>query len=339
MEFDTVRVVMWWFLAAVAAAGVWLWLRFLRLQLSVTAGVAVFAVAMTSLPMMQGLSLLQLGLVVAGLIAGAAACAAKGRLFLAGTLLAMATIKPQMAVLPIAWFAVWAVGAWKQRKSLVWGFGVMLTSLIVASEFFLPGWLIRYPKALVAYSEYTNAKAFLGAVVPSTVLWAVSVVAGLGVGVFCWRVRREPADSVWFAIALAFVLALTVTVVPTVNASFNQVLLLPAFLLGIRHWGDLGRGRRANRLALYAMTGCAFLPWVLALVVVVAQPHLRNGWYLTLWSAPIFSSFALPVEALGVLILLIRSVASRAPWRLEGTRGAAFGAVAGVSSVQQSAQG
>jgi Glycosyltransferase family 87 len=338
MEFDTVRVVMWWFLAAVAAAGVWLWLRFLRLQLSVIAGVAVFAVALTSLPMMQGLSLLQLGLVVAGLIAAAAACAANGRFFLAGTLLAMATIKPQMAVLPIVWFFMWAVGAWRQRKPVVWGFGAMLTALIVSSEFLLPGWLIRYPKALVAYSEYTNATAFLGTVLPSSWCWVVSIVAVLGVGAFCWKVRREPADSVWFAIALAFVLALTVTVVPTVNASFNQVLLLPVFLLGIRHWRELGRGSRLSRLAVYAIWGYVFLPWVLAFAVVVAQPGLRNGWYLAMWSAPLYFSFALPLAALGLLILLCRAVASNATGRLEGTGLAAGGAVQGGDSVQQSAR-
>ncbi len=129
MEFDTVRVAAWWFLAAVTAAGLWSWLRFLRIQLSVIAAVAIFTLALSSLPVLQGLSLLQLGLLVAGLIAGAAACAANGRFFLAGTLLAIATIKPQMAVLPIAWFAMWTLGAWRQRKSLLWGFGATLTIL------------------------------------------------------------------------------------------------------------------------------------------------------------------------------------------------------------------
>jgi hypothetical protein len=339
MEFDTVRIVAWWFLAAVAATGVGLWLRFLRLQLSLMAGVAVFAVALTSLPMMQGLSLLQLGLVVAGLIAGAAACVANGRFFLAGTLLAMATIKPQMAVLPIGWFFIWAFGAWRQRKALVWGFGAMLTGLIVASEFFLPGWLIRYPQALVAYSEYTNATAFLCTVLPSSWCRVVSIVAVLGVGAFCWKVRREPADSVWFAIALAFVLALTVTVVPTVNASFNQVLLLPVFLLGVRHARELGRGSRLSRLAVCAIWGCVFLPWVMAFAVVVAQPDLRNGRYLEMWTAPLYSSFALPVAALGLLILLSRAVASNSTGRIEGAGLAAGGAVQGSDSVQQSAQG
>src|SRR5258708_11510239 len=64
MEFDTVRVVVWWFLAAVTAAELWCWLRFLRIQLSVIAGAAVFALALTSLPVLQGLRLLPLGLLV-----------------------------------------------------------------------------------------------------------------------------------------------------------------------------------------------------------------------------------------------------------------------------------
>lgn len=337
MEFDTVRIVVWWVLAAVVIVGVWVWLRFLRIQLSVIAGVAVFAVALSSLPVMQGLSLLQLGLLVATLIGAAAWCAADGRLFLAGSLLALATIKPQMAVLPIAWFAMWTVGGWKQRRSLMWGFGTTLAVLISASELLLPGWLMRYPKALVAYSEYTNAKAFLGAALPSGVFWVIAILAVLGVGVFCWKVRQEPAGTVWFAIALAFVLTLTVTIVPTVNASFNQVLLLPTFLLGIRHWSDIGRGNRLNRLTLYAMMGCAFLPWVLALVVVIAQPELRNGWYLAMWSAPIFSSSALPVVALGFLILLSRSVTANAAGHPDGKGGrvVAFGAVPGMDSVQR----
>ena len=325
MEFDTVRVAAWWFLAAVTAAGLWSWLRFLRIQLSVIAAVAIFTLALSSLPVLQGLSLLQLGLLVAGLIAGAAACAANGRFFLAGTLLAIATIKPQMAVLPIAWFAMWTLGAWRQRKSLLWGFGATLTILIVASEFLLPGWLIRYPKALVAYSDYTNATAFLGKVLPSVALWVVSVVAVLGVGLFCWKVRREAADSVWFAIALALVLTLTVTIVPTVNASFNHVLLFPAVLLGIRHWRELARGSRLNRFALYAICGCGFLPWALALVVVVVQPDLRNGWYLIMWSAPFYFSFALPIAALVFLILLCRAVASNSTGHLEGRRLSAVG--------------
>src|SRR5258708_27485496 len=64
MEFDTVRVAAFCFLAAVTTAGLWCWLRFLRIQMSVIAGVAIFALALTSLPVLQGLRLLPLGLLV-----------------------------------------------------------------------------------------------------------------------------------------------------------------------------------------------------------------------------------------------------------------------------------
>jgi hypothetical protein len=309
MGFETVRTVAWWFLAVVTAAGVWCWLQFLRIQLSVIAWLAVCSLALTSIPVLQGLSLLQLGLLGASLIAGAAACAASGRIFLAGSLLAVATVKPQMCILALAWFALWVLGDWQRRKSFLMGFGATLALLVVASGFFLPSWLLHYPAALVAYSQYTNPRAFLAGVLPPALYWATSTVAVIGVGWFCWRQRREPADSVWFAIALALVLSLTVTVIPTVNASFNHVLLLPVVLLGIRYWREIVGRNRLSRMAALGLCGCAILPWVLALGVLLARPDPPNGWYLAMWSAPIFSSFALPILAFGFLILLVRALA------------------------------
>ena len=338
LEFNTVRIIAWWFLAAATIVSVWLWLRYLRIRMSVFAGVAIFALALTSLPVLQGLSLLQLGLLVAAFVAAAAACAAAGRLFLAGMLLALATIKPQMCVLPIAWFAIWCFGGWKQRKSLFWGFGITMAVLVLASEFLLPNWLIEYPSAVAAYSEYTHATSFLCTVLPSSVCWPVSILAALGFGFFCWRARHEPADSVWFAVVLFFALTLTVTLLPTVNASFNQVLLIPAALLGIRHWRELTHQNRVSRLVLYIVCGFAFLPWVLALAVLLARPNLLDGWYLTMWSAPVYFSFGLPVAALAFLVLLCRAVVSNSRVRLDGTRFAAAGTVqehVGVDSIQQ----
>lgn len=309
MEFVTVRIAAWSFLAWTAVAGVWLWLRFLRLHLSLISAVAVYGLALSSIPTQQGLSLLQLGLLVAALIAAAAACTVRGHLFLAGTLLAMATIKPQMAVLPIAWFALWTLGDWKVRKSLLLGFGTTLAALIVASELMLPGWLIRYPKSLTAYSNYTNAKSLLGGVLPLPLYCAVSMFVVLGVAWLAWRVRREPAESFWFALMLTMVLSVTVTIVPTVNAAFNQILLLPAVLLGTQHWRKIVQAGRARRLALFALMACAFLPWLLAMAVLVARPDPRSPWYLGLWSAPILCSSALPVAVFGLLILLCTTAA------------------------------
>jgi hypothetical protein len=86
------------------------------------------------------------------------------------------------------------------------------------------------------------------------------------------------------------------------------------------------------------VSGFAFLPWVLALAVLVARPDPQSGWYLIMWSAPVYFSFGLPVAALGFPILLCRTVASNSRVRLDGPRLAAAGAVqehVDVDSIRQ----
>ena len=313
MEFPTVQIVFWWLLAAVAACSIWFWLRFLRLHLAGTALVVVFSLGLTCLPMLQGLSLLQLGVVVAGLISAASLCVVSGHFFLAGTLLAIATIKPQMSFFPIAWFLLWALSAWGLRKSLAWGFGLGLLVLVLASEYLLPGWLMRYPSALAAYSDYQYAPPLLSTLLPRAVFWVSSTLAILGVTVFCWRVRQAPGNSVWFAIALVFVMTLTVSVLPTVNALFNQVLLFPAILLGIRYRRLLTQGSRLNQLIFCLICGCGVLPWMLAAILMVVRPNVHDQLYLAMWSAPLYSSFRLPVVVFLFLILLCRALVTESP--------------------------
>jgi hypothetical protein len=104
-----------------------------------------------------------------------------------------------------------------------------------------------------------------------------------------------------------------------VNASFNHLLLIPAALLGIRNWEDIVGRNRLSRIATLGLCGCAMLPWVLALAVLVTRPDPRHGWYLAMWSAPIFSSFALPLLTFGLLILLVRAL-TKSSGTISGTR-------------------
>ena len=315
MEFHTARIVFWWVLAVCAAVNVLLWLRFLRLRLSPLALAALFALALTSIPVIQDLSILQPLLLAACFIAGASAAAVSGNLFLAGALLAVATIKPQICLFPIAWFALWVCSDWKQRRSLFWGFTITLATLLLASECLLPGWVIRYPSVLRAYAEYTKATSFLGTLLPSPWDWLVKILVLITVAEFCWRVRRQPADSPAFAVAVSLVLMLTVTVVPAMVQPFNQILLLPAVLVVIRNWKELWQGNVVMRVATSIFCFCASLPWLLA-VVAVSKPLARDrNWLLHFWSVPLAASMALPFAAFGVLILL-RKVASMPPSQL-----------------------
>jgi hypothetical protein len=304
MQFQTAQIVSWWFFLSATLIGACLWLRFVGVRLRGSTLVVVFAILLSSIPVMQGLKILQLGLLVAALIAGAALSAAKGHLFLAGALLALATIRPQMSLLVIAWFVLWLSAAWTQRRSLLWGFGITLAALLLASEYLRPGWLLRYPHVLAAYANYTGASSLLGLLLPPALHWPLMSGALLVASVFCWRARRQPASSSSFSIALGFALTLTVSIVPTVIPPFNHVLLIPVPLLMILHWKDLWRTNRLTRLACVIICSFGFLPWLLAFALAFVPSALQREWFL--WSAPLSASLALPFVAFGSLLLMGR---------------------------------
>jgi len=305
IQFQTARIVFWWILAVCAVLNVLLWLRFLRLRLSLPAMAALFALVLTSIPVMQNLSLLQPFLLPACFLAGAAVAVVSGRLFLAGALLAGATVKPQICLLPLAWFALWLCSDWKRRRSLFWGFTVTLVTLVLASAWLLPDWVVRYPSVLRAYAGYARATSFLATLLPLPPLhWLITILTLATVAGFCWRARRQPAGSAAFAIALSFVLTLTDLIVPAVVQPLNHVLLLPAVLLAIRYWRELRQGRVVTRAAASVFCLCAVLPWLLAVVAISKPLTPGSDWLLKMWSVPLAASMALPFAAFGVLILV-----------------------------------
>jgi hypothetical protein len=312
MDFQLVRVIVRWILVACAIANLLLWLRFVRLRLSWFGLCVLFALALTSIPILQNLSLLQPFLLPACFIAGAAVAILHGHLFLTGALLALATVKPQICLLPIAWFALWLFSDWKHRRWLFWGFVSTLAAVVLASELLLPNWLIRYPNVLRAYAEYRNASSFFGRLLPGPLHCAATIFVLVVVTQWCWRVRRQPEDSPSFAVALSFVLTLSVLIVPAMEQPLNHFLLLPAVLLSIRYWPELRRGNTLTRFTTTLFGLFAFSPWLLALVA--ANPFVRNGnWLLKMWLYPLAASMALPFAAFGVLILLSKVVAFPPP--------------------------
>src|SRR5207248_2535635 len=98
-----------------------------------------------------GLVLQQLSLVVAALLAGALALIATRHLAVAGALLALATIKPQIVLPFILWLAVWVAGAPRRRAALAAGFGATMALLWGGSEWLAPGWPWRLLVVLQLY--------------------------------------------------------------------------------------------------------------------------------------------------------------------------------------------
>ncbi len=310
LQFHTVQIIFLWLLAAVTAASVLLWAHVMRLPLSPIGIAAMLLVIFTSIPVMQGLQILQLGLLVAALLAAAATSAVSGYLFLAGVLLAFATIKPQMSLLAIAWFAVWVCGDWHRRRALLWGFVATLSALVIASELLLPGWIKLFFAAVVEYGKRMHSPSLLGIYLPAPLTWLVALFGFLIVAIYAWRARRQPADSFPFGLSLAFSLSLTLLVIPAVFQPFNQILLLPTIVLTICYWRELLHGTPLFRFLTLIVSSIGLLPWFFAVAVTIGLLIVQMRWLLKLWFFPLNTTLAFPFAVFGMLLLLRRVVRS-----------------------------
>src|SRR5260370_27359418 len=93
LPFDVVEAGFRWLLVGIAVVCVLLWLRVLRCELSITSTVLSIVLVLGSLPVVQAIKLEQLSLLVAGMLAGSAACLVYGYWFSARLPLALAPIK------------------------------------------------------------------------------------------------------------------------------------------------------------------------------------------------------------------------------------------------------
>lgn len=303
LPFQEVQIFFYWLFITLTAASVGLWLRALRWRLPFV-GIAI-AVALTlgCFPVVQGIKLRQLTLLVAPLLAAAAACVASGFLFCGGALLALATIKPQLAWPLATWLLLWAASDWRNRKRFVFGFALVMVLLLVGAEIVLPGWWRMFAEAMRQYHRYTQNESVLDVLVPwgawGKVLAAIAVFAcALLLGKF----RGEAADAVQFGRVIAMVMALTVLVVP-MCAPYNQVPLLPAILVLLRDRTFFTSRSRVLRFGY--LTGACALAWQWIATLVLSAAYLlgAQAWALKGWWWPGLATFVLPVLVFALMLL------------------------------------
>jgi len=304
--FHGVQIFSYWLLAGLTAASVWLWLRALRWELPLTAVAAGIALMLGSFPAVQGIKLQQLSLLVGALLAASVACVATGLLFLGGALLALATIKPQLAWPLVVWLLLWAVSDLRARRKLVLGFGLVMALLLLGAEIILPGWWRMFAQAVGQYHQYTQNQSVIE-VILNQVLGPVAggnmgrigaqILAGLA-ALACvpalGKLRREQASASGFSSATALVLALTALVIP-MYAPYNQVLLLPAILLLLRERTAFVSRSRMRRLAYGAGVLLVAWQWAASFALTLLYFLVSRASAFAAWRLPFFATFALPV--------------------------------------------
>jgi hypothetical protein len=303
VPFPALLVAFYWLLTILTAISVLLWLRVLKWPLHATEVVVCVTVTLGSFAAVQGIKLQQLSLLAAALMAGAVACVAGGHLFIGGALLALATIKPQLAWALAAWLLFWAASDWQNRRRLVFGFAMVMVLLLAGAEIVLPGWVGMFTDAVGRYHEYTQNRSVLD----ELVLWAfagkiLAVVAAVASSSVLWRQRGVVNSAAGFGQATALVLALTVLVVP-MYAPYNQVLLLPAILVLVRDRTIFFSRSRGVRLLYLSGTVTLAWQWIASLSLSAACLFVSQTWALDRWQWPFLATFALPVVVFALIFL------------------------------------
>jgi hypothetical protein len=296
-----VEAIFRWLFVLCTLISIPLWLRGVRWRPS-AAVVAILAIlTMGSFAVVQGIKLQQLSLVVNVIMAGSAAALVAGYFSLSGCLLALAMIKPQLALPMAAWLTVWATGDWRRRRLFVLAFAVTMAVLLAASEFLLPGWMGRFRDGLAAYRQYTGGASSLMEVLLYP--WLGKVIVALAIVSFAvlgLRLRRIAQNSIEFSTMLALLLAVTVLIAPTI-APYNHVLLLPGIFLIASEGKCLWKGSVSTRLALAAGTLVLFLPSLAACGLLVASLFLPPETVQQGWAAPLRHLLLTPVVVLGLV--------------------------------------
>jgi hypothetical protein len=292
-DFADVRRWARFVLGMLTAASVWLCLDILLWRLPREKIAALVLFTLSSPQIVQGLRFEQLALVVGFLLVAGAWCVCRNYLATAGALLAFSTIKPQMTLLPLCAFAVWAAGDWMKRRRLVAGFTATLAALFVAGELLLPGWLGYFLTGITAYRRYAPTSSLLRMILGDTFGEVLGALIVAGLLAFAWQNRKAEGGSRSFALILAAFFTGAILALPLFTP-FNQVMLILPALLLLR---DAGALSRFSRGVLIVSLGW---PWIMTAALLLFPPDLHS-----LSQFPLLPSFMVPFVPLMFSLLLM----------------------------------
>jgi hypothetical protein len=290
-------------LGALIAISVWLWFAALGWRPPPWVIVTLVLFVLSSPQIAQGLRLRQLGLLAAFLLTLATWWIKRNRLFAAGVLLAVATIKPQFVALCLVWFFLWSLGDWKKRWPLAGGFGLMLGLLAGTGALLVPRWVLYFIEGADAYRHYfpLGSKSVVQVILGDWIGGIVSVIAVIALLVYAWNRRRATAESAEFTQVLSLFFV-TATLIFPLLTPYNQVLLLLPLLMLIRDWRLLPRWDRIG----FALFLC--WPFVVWVALLSHPPQLDS-----LRRIPLLPSALVPVTPFLVLWLMFQHSQREAP--------------------------
>jgi hypothetical protein len=296
LSFDQVQLIFSIFLLVSIAVSVVLWSKFMELKLGLAEFITLEALVLSCHPTVQLVWIQQLSGFVILSLAASVFLFHRRQFLISGVFLALATLKPQMAVLPVAWLCFISITHWKECRHLITGFLGSLTILVIAGNFLVRGWILDFVRAMQAYNRYARLNSVIGIFTGREVAILAGLIGLALLGVWSWRHRYVNLESEEFRISYALALAFTAVFMPT-SSPYNQLLTLPAVFAIIKHWKDVRS--RLSWPALSIGLIVVFWPW-LGVALWLAYSFLgRIGVW---WTVPFYLSLLCPVVILYFLV-------------------------------------
>lgn len=183
---------------------------------------------------------------------------------LAGILLAFATIKYNITLLPILWILIWTL--WNRRGGIAVWFLMVWTLLLLISFLFMPDWVIEFLRSVIYYYKYLSPVYFALFIetwqpeIGGRIAWAFSGFFAL-VLLTEWILNAKRDER-----AFEWVFALTITagfLIGLANVGKNlHFLWIPVFYAvdkALLRWSSIGRWISIGIVAAFF-----FVPWIWA---------------------------------------------------------------------------
>jgi hypothetical protein len=311
-SFPVARNLLLCLLALLAVATVWLWMRALRWGFDWKWTAVTLLIFLSSYSVLEGLYAIQIGLLVAFLLAASLLALERGKLTLSGILMAFTTIKPQVTLLAVLYLLFWSSHNLRRRWHFCAGFFATTFLLIATSLLVWPHWIQSWLHLLTAYREY-NPPPLLGVLLASLgpvarpLSFALTLALLIGAIVFAWRNRAASPGSLDFWLTLTLLLGLTVVGILPGQAVYDHVILLPGILLLALRWRQF---TPSPILKALLVIGVAVLLWPLlaSCALIAARPLLTPQVFYSkpIFSLPLCLALGFPFVVLAALALAMR---------------------------------
>ena len=239
----------------------------------------------------------------------------RGRLLLAGTLMALSTIKPQVTVFAIFYFIIWSLYDWRRRGLFLIGLFSTLLVLSGASFAVWPHWTQSWTHTVLAYRHYSRPPLVTEVLTsslgpqwasPATfILTAAAIIAAI---VLAWRNRAAASSSYAFCITLSLLLAITTITILAGQAVYDHLILLPGILLLARSWRELCNAGTVPRILVPLGALVLFWPWISAFALIILRPLIAPAIFdsTPVFALPIRTAASLPFAVLALLAWALR---------------------------------